>query len=154
MNKIGTYVGIQYNKDSITSLVRLQHILGLKNPVSNVKFHTTLVYHRGLIDFEIIDSMKVYLRGYRLGVLKSKDGNNCVVLYVKNHEEDTYLMDRFNYSLNQGAIWDYDEYRPHITLSYDEKNIDTPLIQYLLDKKDLNIMVVAINEFKKDITYE
>lgn len=100
------------------SLMLAQYAMnvGIKNIVYDM--HVTLAYSRDPVDwdhntFQMDPTPLTISGGSRL--LTKFDGG-AVVLEV----ESRALSDRWAQFVMAGASWDYPDYRPHITLGYDE----------------------------------
>lgn len=115
----GTYVGAHFSKESIHALVELQEEIGVPNPVPPTDFHTTIVYSRNTIDWTpAVLNVSAGVVGYRV----FGDETRILVLEL----DCPTLTDRFEEAMDSGATYDFPEYIPHITLSYDigDFNID------------------------------
>jgi hypothetical protein len=117
----GTYVKFVFNEDTNNKLKKLQDILKLDNKHDD--FHITLVYNQDKINFDNNTNINEVIKASHLEIFKNKENKNCLVLIINNND---YINSRFQYSLELGATWDYPDYTPHITLSYDipNENID------------------------------
>ena len=90
--------------------------IGLKNIVFDM--HVTLAYSRDAVNwdlpaFQMDPTLLTISRGSRS--LTKFDGG-AVVLEVASRA----MSDRWAQFVLAGASWDYPDYRPHITLAYDE----------------------------------
>jgi len=94
------------------------------NPVATNDIHTTLVYSRKPFQWKPnlgnSDNTPIATAStYQLEVFESDTGNYLVALV---HSE--YLVKRWVEAIDNGATWDYPEYRPHITLATDIGDFD------------------------------
>lgn len=115
----GTYAAYRFNKKDLNKLYKWAK----KNKIPNIlpikDMHTTLLYSRkhcpkydplGTLDSPIsaiIESVEVW---------KGQDGKDSLVVLLKSpamSARHKHLMDTLD------ATYDYDEYKPHITISYD-----------------------------------
>jgi 2'-5' RNA ligase len=124
-HKDGTYVSLEMSSESCALLDNFVKMnLGLEERVDSKTYHTTIIYSRypvptaenlaGSIDTDAIAT------GYE--IFPTKTDGSCLVLRIacpKATELNTQLT-------QQGAISDYDSYKPHITLAYDMKQIISP----------------------------
>lgn len=115
----GIYMATKYDDDSLSMIVNLVNQHNIPNPLAQEKIHTTIVYSRvpvpGLVATEVIDPPE---QANHIGydVWPSQKDTNCLVMLL----DSTYLHARFHHAVDDlGASYDYDEYKPHITLSYD-----------------------------------
>lgn len=116
INFNGSYVGVKYDDESVEKLVELQDKLGLENRVSPEDLHTTIQYSRNRVpDIEVMEDG---------GVLKT-DGDYELELWGDDEDilvltfNSESLFNRHHDQMNEYDLtYDYDEYTPHITLSY------------------------------------
>jgi len=119
-HKQGTYAGVRFSPETKESILNFIKKYKVPNPVSESKLHTTVLYSRkhlpnykaqGKIDPPYIGKPDHF------EVWKTRDtGKNCLVLKYKSPE----LVERHKHLMKEhGATYDFKEYIPHITLSYD-----------------------------------
>lgn len=117
-NKLpGSYAGVRFDKRTVNALEKYIKDNNIPNPNDN--WHTTLLYSRKhLPHYKPDEKYKKPMVGtpMALEVWKSQSGKNvlvvnysCPTLYQRHHK----LMQQ------HGATYDFDEYKPHVTLSYD-----------------------------------
>lgn len=115
----GVYMAAKYDDDTLSVIVDMMERHHIPNPLSSRDIHTTIVYSRvpvpGLQATENIDPPEQATHiGYE--VWPSQKDSNCLVMLL----DSTFLHSRFAHAVDDlGATYDYDEYKPHITLSYD-----------------------------------
>jgi len=152
----GTYAGVRFDKetkDVILSFIKKHKI---PNPVPVEKLHSTILYSRKhLPKYKPKGELKNPLEGtpLELVVWKTSPKNegdpqaNCLVLKYSCKELEKrhkYLMDKHD------AEYDYDEYIPHVTLSYDIGEMDIKKLQKLdLDKEIPTIN--AVHEYMEEL---
>jgi hypothetical protein len=147
----GTYSGVRFNEDTVNNIRTFIEEEEIPNGVPDNKLHSTILYSRkhcpnyeprGDLDEPLVGTPTEF------DVWQSQpdeDGNksNCLIMkydcdgLVERHKQ---LMDEHD------ATFDYDKFRPHVTLSYDigDMNIDN------LDPSkigDLNI----VKEYGEDL---
>ena len=113
----GTYIGCHYDEDAVRLIARLAKSLDIKD-FNPEKLHTTVIYsskpgsdHPGF-EKETV-SGKAKLTG--LEIFKSRQGTNVLVVRLDSPFLSSYhhkFMAEHNYT------YDFDEYKPHVTLSY------------------------------------
>lgn len=114
----GLYVGVKYAPESVISLATYCKVLGLKNPIEPDDIHTTVVYSRSMptrgmyIAQGYIDPQKV--TGPFRPQLFGENKDTLVLVF-----SSPYLTNRHRYSEYLGCQYDFPDYLPHITLSYD-----------------------------------
>lgn len=118
----GTYVAANFDEDSVNALTELQERIGVPNPVLPDDFHTTIVYSKVHIDWEpITHDTTAHAVGYRV----FGDEKRILVLELEC-ESLTY---RFDEAMESGATYDFPEYIPHVTLSYDIGDFDVDSLE-------------------------
>lgn len=121
LGKDGTYIAVRFNRATQNKLRKLTKQLGIPNEqtVPREKLHCTVVYSRKPFkDFTIKGKMDEPIKAEpdKLEIFKTQSGANALVLRFHSKELD----DRHNYFNDEfGATYDYDEYKQHVTLSYD-----------------------------------
>lgn len=121
-NLPGSYAGVRFDKRTVKALEKYINDNEIPNPNDN--WHTTLLYSRKhLPHYQPQEKYKPALTGVpqALEVWPTQSGKNCLVinyscppLYQRHHK----LM------AQHGATYDFDEYKPHVTLSYDIGDMD------------------------------
>jgi len=147
----GTYAGYRYNKDDVKLISKYANDAGIPHPLNPNKMHTTLLYSKKPCpDYEPLGKLEPPIEA-KLGkfdVWKTQDGKNALVLnliapkMVKRHKD---LMKE------HGASYDYDEYKPHITVSYDVGDLD---LKDLPDIADTIDKLRAVEEYGEDLVMD
>lgn len=118
----GTYVAARFTSETMESLKRYQEEYKVPNSLDPEKFHTTIVYSRAAVEWtpaKDLEDEEVEAKGFT--VFDSRDGQKCLVLLL----DSEYLNTRFDLAMERGATYDFPDYKPHITLSYDIGHFDT-----------------------------
>jgi len=112
----GSYVGVRF---SLPTKERMRGFLDrVPNAVPFEKIHSTLIYSRKRIDFVPMGEFKTpwYATADKFENWKTQDGKNALILLLKCDK----MVNRHKEIMNTtDATYEYDEYKPHITLSYD-----------------------------------
>lgn len=146
----GTYIGIKYNPYSIKKLIDVASAYQVPNILEIDKIHTTLIYSRNSVDeVEVYSDMNYMAIPNKLEIWKSQSGKNCLVLtldsikIVNRHHE---LMNKYNFT------YDYPEFKPHITISYNIGNWDNlnDMQKYITNNR-IYILLVAKGEYIEDL---
>ena len=120
----GTYVGVKLSKDSMKKLSELQKAIDVPNPLDPEKMHITVIYSRKhLPDFKAKGKLEKPIKAKldELDIFPSRDDKNVLVVKLKTPE----LTKRHKEIMKEhGATYDWDEYKPHVTLSYDVGDFD------------------------------
>lgn len=112
----GLYVAAHFHHDTIAALKELQDKLEIPNNHNPSGLHCTIVYSRKTIPWECQEHLEdVVARPTGWEIFSSQSGKSVLVMLV----ESSFLRERFDYAMSQGATYDFDEYRPHISFSYD-----------------------------------
>ena len=140
----GTYAAVTFDKDTVAALEKFNKDNKIANP--NKDWHTTLLYSRKhLPNYK---PEKKYQRPYRgeptkfeIWPSQNEKKNvlvltfSCPQLYQRHHK----LM------LEHGATYDFDQYKPHVTLSYDAGDLDLSTLPKFTKK------LVIIGEYSEDL---
>lgn len=112
----GSYVGVRYSEQSLKMLKDLQKMYQVPNPTPVKDMHTTVAFSRNKIDFPIEKKISQFVsREVSFHVFKTGSGKRALVLKIKSD----YLKSRHELANELGATYDFPDYIPHITLSYD-----------------------------------
>ena len=143
--KKGTYVGIRYSKESLELIASL--LDSVPNPIDLSDVHTTLIYSRKYFDFKpkgkLEEPIKIKFKKY--SIFTAKTGEACLVVELDSPE----LVARHNEIMKKyEATYDFDEYKPHITLSY---NVGDGFdLSIMSDAKELPA-VYATKEYSEEL---
>jgi hypothetical protein len=99
----------------------------IHNPVSQSSFHTTIVHSRvPVVGFDIAHTLDIVVEAcnIKIELWEVSGGMKCLVLALVN----PYLNYRFQEAGECGAVYDFDKYKPHITLSYDASDVNLALL--------------------------
>ena len=115
----GTYAAMKFTRESALNIRKYLVQNDIPNPVPQDKLHVTLLYSRkpmhGFVPLgELEDPMEVRVEGF--DVWDTQDGKKAMVARLdapKLITRHKALMDRYE------GTFDFDEYRPHFTMSYD-----------------------------------
>lgn len=125
----GRYVAVKYNTETATQIQQIQQLRKVPFPVKPEKLHTTIHYSRKWFHWE--NSKQLEHSYDAIGTLKvwnTKYGNTLVML-LSGPAAD-YMTQRHKVGRVLGAEYDFEEYIPHITLSY---NVGS--VQFNTDEK-------------------
>ncbi|QHJ78966.1 MAG: hypothetical protein [Caudoviricetes sp.] len=113
---VGTYVAVTFSKESLDMFERLQRKLNLEKKTPTDKMHSTILFSRKKIDFPVLsDVYETASKKVQYQVFETQTGKRALVLLL----DSEYLTHRHNLGMSLGATYDYPEYHPHVTLSYD-----------------------------------
>lgn len=148
----GVYVSCTYQDDSLTQLgewmTSLCIVIPMPTPLDQV--HTTIVYSRQDFDCPIGEEINISNprpfcpTGFAL-LGKPEDEQACLVMLL----DADPLINIHNFLVDQGARHDYDDYIPHVTLSYqvpkDFNHQDIPIPSFCLTPKKIKFEPLNIN---------
>lgn len=131
----GTYVAIKFSADTLLRLQSLQKRAKLNNPIPLEELHATVCYSRNPIHVvPKVGNKVIAVHGF-VENLETKDGN-AVVLRL----DSPYLAERHEQLRKLGATHDFDDYLPHISLSYDDE---------ITEPFELDILIEMTHELQK-----
>lgn len=118
----GLYAAVYFSDDTINRISKYCKKAKIPNTLDTNDFHSTLAYSRKPLN-NFVPIEKLNETGIPIGfeVWASEpnafkdDKTHCLVL----HYESDYMRKRFDEILDLGATYDFDEYNPHISFSYD-----------------------------------
>ncbi|QDH49223.1 RNA ligase [Pantoea phage Phynn] len=139
----GVYMCAKFDQSSNDEIKKLQKKLGVANPVVSDKLHSTIVYSRKTVDLFPSEDLNEYARLVGLEVWNTKYGNSVIGIL---HSD--YLTSRFSEVMSMGATYDYEDYKPHVTLAYDAGDV---VADDLLSRAQLPIDLRIISEHAESL---
>lgn len=137
----GTYVSAKFTEDTLDRIEKIQKYLGLLNPVSRADLHTTICFSRVNVPFTASNASLEVSNKNHLEVWQTNNGPALILCL-----ESPYLVERHKYSRILGASYDYPDYKPHITLSY---NLGAQAVDLTI--ADVNMPIVVSHEVVEDL---
>ncbi len=146
----GTYAAVKFNDQAVDQMHNFCNDNDIPNPLGRGEFHATLIYSKKhLPDFEPQEEVDWNATPIGFDVWKSEANSfkekatYCLVMKLKCAE----LTDRFNYIMdNFDATYNFDEYIPHVTLSYDVgEDFDKKTLKWTGDN------LVITSEYSEDL---
>ena len=147
----GTYAAVQFDQDTKNNLQEFVVNNNIPDPLNTDDIHSTLLYSRNYLpNYEPLENLDYKATPDKFEVWESPpnafkdDITYCLVLLLNCTE----LEERFDTLMDEHpATYDYDEYKPHISLAY---NVGEDF-----DIKDLNINEIndlhIVNEYSEDL---
>lgn len=118
----GLYAAVKFSKDTIDRILKYCGDKDIPNILNPEDFHSTLCYSRKLVpDFKPVDELFEEGKPKKFEIWESppnafkEEKTFCLVLKYSS----SYMENRFKEIMDMGATYDYDEYKPHLTISYD-----------------------------------
>ena len=148
LNK-GTYAGLRLSEESKEKLVDFIKDNGIINPTPKGDMHITLLYSRKhLPDYKPAGRISGKAKPKSFKVFETFDKKRALVLLL----DSKYCLKRHEELMQEhGATFDYDEYSPHVTLSYDIGENKKPS-QRKLD--ELPTELELVEEYIEDLNLE
>lgn len=146
----GSYAAVKLDKSTTDSVLDYIKENNIPNGLRADKMHATLLYSRKhLPDYTPAGKMEKpfvgTFSGFEIFESSSDDSEektNCLVLRFICES----LSKRHKYLMKEhGATYDYDEYKPHITLSYDVGDVDPDQLP------SFNKDIIITEEFGEDL---
>ena len=121
----GSYVAVKFSKESNKALKKFAKGLGIDNIIPSDKLHITVIYSRKPIPVSEMPHDKkeidMVVQPDHLSIFPTQSKKNALVLELNApqlNELHKELMDKYK------LTYDYDEYKAHVTLSYDCGDFD------------------------------
>ena len=151
--KPGTYAGAKFDTETNKALHKYMSDNKIPNAIRPDKIHTTILYSRKHCpNYTPLGKLKhpwvatpVEFVVWKTNGADGGTPANCLVLKLDCKE----LKDRHEELMKQhNATYDYDEYSPHVTLSYDIGDTDVSKLPKIFDSvKHLNV----VEEYGEDL---
>jgi len=149
----GTYAGVKFNNKTNTAICKFIEDNDIPNPIDPDKLHTTLLYSKKYLpDYKPSGVYEDSLVGKPTGFEKwpsqpDEDGNvaMCLVLKYTCPELITRHKDLMK---EHGGTYDFDEYKPHITFSYDVAGMQCK------DLPKFDEDIEAVEEYAEDLNLD
>ena len=122
-SNVGTYVSARFSDITLDAINNFIDQHQIPNRVPTDDLHCTIVFSRVEIPYVTVDKLGFITDTVETGIFKTQSGKNALVLKLKNADA---LKVRHEYANILGATYDFPDYIPHVTISYDIGNIDFP----------------------------
>ena len=126
-NERGVYVAVKYNQSTCDDLLEFIKEYKIPSSLKAEDFHTTLIYSKKWDDItDLNDDMEdseIVAYPKELHVFETFDKKRALVILL----DCPYLEERHKYLMKKYDLtYDYPEYLPHITVSYDIGDMEIP----------------------------
>lgn len=138
----GTYICAKFTEDTLDRIQEVQKKLGLLNPVKREDLHSTICFSRVYVPFIASNENEFVSKTGHLEIFETNDGPALVLCL-----DSDYLKHRHELSNILGATYDYPDYKPHITLSY---NLGSQYID-LERNNPIEIEIISSKEVVEDL---
>lgn len=145
---VGTYAGLRFSDSSNDAIINLVKLLKLPNPIKKDEIHMTLLYSRKYLpNYKPLGIIPEDVSGipFEFHVFDTFDKKRALVLKL----DCTWAINRHNELMNtHKASYDYPEYIPHLTLSYDIGDLEIP------EFKNIPMELQIVREYSEDLNLE
>lgn len=122
----GTYVAGYFSDESQNQIFELAKKIGVPNLVPKDKYHVTIIFSKKTISYKGLNDLKEpwIVEAAEFHVFPTQSGKKCLVLKLDAPDlvhQHNKIMKKY-----KEATYDFDEYIPHVTLSYDMKDFEMP----------------------------
>ena len=119
----GTYVGARLSDDSAEKIMKFIKENDIPEPLDKSKLHITLIHSRKYLPkFKSRGKLEEPMLAEPTGVALFGEEKNALVVKLKSPD----LVKRHKQIMEEhGATFDFDEYKPHVSLSYECVGFDT-----------------------------
>jgi hypothetical protein len=121
----GTYVSAEVSEESGKKIFDWAKKKSIDGLIESKDYHSTIIYSRkGVPQVEGME-LPEKIEGKTVGwhIFPTQDGGKCLALDI----ESPVLTNLHEHIMKEyGATYDYDEYKPHITVTYDYKETEAP----------------------------
>ena len=148
----GTYAAVRFDEDTIGRIKTFIEENEITNPVPDDKLHTTLLYSKKYCpDYEPLGDLDEPLVGvpteFDVWDSQPNEDDNKSKCLVLQYDCDA-LTDRHESLMKEhGATFDFDEYKPHVTFSYDIGDLDVEN----LDPSNIGDLTI-VHEYGEDLS--
>jgi len=131
---LGTFIALSVDRSSSDKIMNFCEDYDIENPVPKEELHCTLIYTtdfmKGFVSEGVLEDPYM-INGFELEVWKGSDGNNVLVAKF----EDEAVSARHDAIVREwpDLQQSYDQFIPHITISYDslpEKDLKLQRLTY------------------------
>lgn len=146
----GRYIGMHFTPETQKHLKDIVDNESLPKPTPPEKLHSTIAYSKDnpisdyTVDGKLEEPIECEIDSF--DIFPSQDGTNCLVVKLKAPD----LINKHNITRKLGASYDYDEYIPHVTLSYDAGDISSERLEDL-NKKYRGTKIYADEEYDEPL---
>lgn len=141
-----TFVGLKFSKESNNVIYELSR--GLPNRINEKSIHVTLIYSREPIKYTSKNPKKPITATPKCySIFSGTNDTKCLVIELDSPE----IISLHNSIMDStGASYDFPEYKPHVTLSYNVGNdFDLDTLPAISDIPELYLDV----EYTQDIDF-
>lgn len=151
--QIGTYAAFEVGATTAKQIKNFCEDFNIPNPVDPEDMHCTVIYSRKFLDgFEPQGFLYASIIGTNpiLEVWPTQSGKKCLVARIEAPDIEGRHQDLMSY---WGATYDFDEFIPHVTISYDIEDRDLGNLTYLSNQFNLYVedAIEFVREYKEPL---
>lgn len=139
------YVRRKLHPESAKEIQRWAREVGLKKCLRNQDFHVTLIYSKTAVDWKDIELNEKELVLPKTDKRKLEFFGDILVMRLP---DTPGLTSRHKYFLSKGAKSDFPDYKAHITISWDTKDVSKDIVKWL---KPYDGKIILQGETRKEI---
>lgn len=133
----GLYVCAKFTPETVEKLAAFAKPLGIPNALPASSYHTTIVYSKQPVFWRCMHDAGFPAKPVRWEVWSDHKTEKPVLVL---HVESDFLRTRFDLAMDRGASYDFPDYQPHVSFSYDAEGIDPstlplPDFDLIIDKE-------------------
>lgn len=147
----GTFVGVKLSNDSEKRVKLLIEEGNIPNPIDIKDLHITVAYSRKYLpDFEARGKLEepITAKVTGLDIFPSQDTDKKALVLRLKSPKLTYRHNQIR--KKHGATFDFSEYKPHLTLSYDAGDYDISDVEPTEFVKELEIDTEYMEDLNLD----
>jgi 2'-5' RNA ligase len=149
----GRYIGLHFTPETKERIKKIIHDEGIPEPTPEDKFHTTIAYSKdnSIPDYKVAGRMDnpIDAKIDSFDIFPSQDGRNCLIAKLDCPE----CVNLHKKTRDMGASYDYDDYIPHVTLSYNAGDYSPEQLD-MLSQKYKGFPIVADEEYDEPLNDE
>lgn len=130
----GRYIGVKFSSDTKEHLKKIIDDEAIPNSTDIDDIHSTVAYSKGsnIPGYQVAGRFQkpVETEVEQFDIFPTEENKNCLV--AKLNAPD--LVKMHDDTEKHGATYDFDEYIPHVTLSYDVGDVDNNFLKRLTDR--------------------
>ena len=140
----GTYVCANLSRQSKDALGKWVEENNIPSPADPKQYHTTITYSRKGIPTVTDHKFDLPIKGkiIKWKIFPAQDNKKCLVAVVDSPDLEHYHTE---IQTQYGAQYDYPDYIPHITVSYDYPSNSVPKILPALDITYVKIKIEPLD---------
>ena len=118
---MGLFIGLELSQKDLENIKIFQETIQLKNPVKPEEIHCTLFATTDNLNYISSTQLPTEVESLTLGKIKTQSGVDCLVIYIESEVlKSQHEFIKTNFKVKPF----YNQFIPHVTLSYDCGDLD------------------------------